>query len=108
LIITEDYIKISLISDESILKRLPRYLSKKDYDILSITDPSHEASEGVQVQLTTKQREVIQYAVENGFFNIPRRIKSKEIAEKFNFSVSAFNELLRRVERKLFSAYFKR
>ncbi len=108
LIITEDYIKISLISDESILKRLPKYLSKKDYEILSISNPTHDISEKVQIQLTNKQQEVIQYAVDRGFFEIPRNIKSKAIADNFKITVSAFNELLRRVERKLFKTYFNK
>ena len=80
---------------------------KKDFKIISISDIIPE-SQAVNTLLTPRQSEIIQYAVDNGFFEIPRRIKSDEIADEFKISVSAFNELLRRVERNIFTTFFKK
>ena len=111
LIITQDYIEISLISDEkklkSIIQQLPAYVSKANFKILNISDVKYE-NETISSLLTPKQLNIIQFAVENGFFEIPRMIKSTEIADEFNISASAFNELLRRVERKISTTFFRK
>lgn len=46
--------------------------------------------------LTPLQRETIRYAVENGYYDIPRRVSTKEIAEQFEVSDQAVTERLRR------------
>ena len=110
LVITQEHLEISLISDEtklkSIIAQLPTYVSKADFKILGISDVIHKP-ESIQSLLTPRQLEIIRYATDNGFFEIPRKIKSEHIAQKFNISVSAFNELIRRVERKIFHTFFK-
>lgn len=58
--------------------------------------------------LTKKQIEIMNYAASKGYFEIPRKITSKEIAEKFNISTSALNEHLRKVERKINNFLFKK
>ncbi len=105
LVITQDYLEISLIGDESLLEQISSYLSPKKYEVLKIADITPE-KKSIKALLTKRQFEVIEYAVRNGFFELPRRISSKHIAKHFNFSVSAFNELLRRVERKMFNLFF--
>jgi len=105
LIITQDHIEISLIGDEVLLKQLTTYLSEKDFEILRIAEITPE-TKAIKALLTSNQIKIIQYAVDHGFFEIPRRIKSVDIAQQFQITVSAFNEMLRRVERKMFHTFF--
>lgn len=46
--------------------------------------------------LTPAQRETLLAALEGGFFDIPRRITTEELAEEFGISDQAVNERLRR------------
>jgi predicted DNA binding protein len=46
--------------------------------------------------LTTPQREALTYAVETGYYSLPRRTSTKEIAEEFDISDTAVTERLRR------------
>ncbi len=47
---------------------------------------------------TSRQREIAQYAIRNGYLEMPKRISAQEIANHFGISVSAMNEHLRKVE----------
>ena len=109
LIVRTDYIKIPLIGDESLFEQIQQYLPPGQYRIIKSSEitPKTERLDSSDALLTDRQSEVIQYAHSHGFFEIPRKIKSKAIAEKFQMTVSAFNEMLRRVERKLFNALFE-
>jgi predicted DNA binding protein len=46
--------------------------------------------------LTTPQRETLIYAVENGYYSLPRQSSTREIAEHFDVSDQAITERLRR------------
>lgn len=46
--------------------------------------------------LTPPQRETLKYAVESGYYSIPRRVTTQEIADEFGISDQAVTERLRR------------
>jgi predicted DNA binding protein len=46
--------------------------------------------------ITDRQREVLKFAFQNGFFKIPREISTKEIAEQFDITKQSTSELIRR------------
>ncbi len=106
LTITLDYIEISLIGDESLLEQIESIIPKNKFEILKISDITSDFKP-INALLTSRQLEILSYAISNGFFEIPRGIKSKEIAKTFSISVSAVNELIRKVEKKVFDNYFK-
>lgn len=58
--------------------------------------------------LTEHQRTLVETALEEGFFDYPRRISLQELASKIGVSASAASEVLRRAERKILSDYMKR
>jgi DNA-binding CsgD family transcriptional regulator len=76
------------------------------YKILSISTVL-SPNETPYSKLTERQRKIIYYAVENGYYEIPRQITTVDLAEKFNISPSALNEHLRKIERKIFHSMFK-
>ena len=53
------------------------------------------------------QKEIIFYAVRHGYYDIPRKISSRELANKFNISESALYEHLRKIEKTIFNSIFK-
>jgi len=46
--------------------------------------------------LTREQRETLTYAVEHGYYSLPRRVSTQEIADAFDISDQAVTERLRR------------
>jgi len=109
LVLTPHLMKISFISYEdqlkSVLNQLKTILPEENLRVAQIQDIKHEFN-SYHSLLTSRQLEIIHYAVEHGYFEIPRRISAKELAEFFHISVSALNEHLRKVERKIFGALF--
>ena len=54
--------------------------------------------------LTDRQREILFYAIEKGYYEIPRKINTQGIAQKFGISQSALSEHLRKIERVIFTS----
>lgn len=111
LILTKNYIKMSIISHEDQLKALIDYFSdfvnpKKSFKVLSIMPVSDDIG-SIYSNLTKKQLSVIEYATKNGYYQIPREISSEEIADKFEISVSAVHDHIRKAERKIFNILFE-
>ncbi|HUY01131.1 MAG TPA: helix-turn-helix domain-containing protein [Candidatus Deferrimicrobium sp.] len=108
LIVSRDYMEISIISYDEQLKSIIRQLGKvASFKILNIKDLKYQFNP-LHSLLSPKQREIIQFAINNGYFEIPRKMKSEEMAAHFNISVSALNEHLRKCERKIFMEFFRK
>ena len=57
--------------------------------------------------LTSQQEELLNHALDQGFFEIPRKITLKEFAMKEGISASALSEKLRRTIKKLIKKYLR-
>jgi predicted DNA binding protein len=55
--------------------------------------------------LTSHQRNLVETALEEGFFDYPRRITLRELSKKMGISASTASEVLRRAERKILASY---
>ncbi len=64
-------------------------------DIKRIYNPT-KPDAGPWYGLTTPQRETLSYAVEKGYYSLPRRRSTQDIAEEFSISDQAVTERLRR------------
>ena len=64
-------------------------------DIKRIYNPT-KPNAGPWYGLTTPQRETISYAVEKGYYSLPRRVSTREIADEFDISDQVVTERLRR------------
>ncbi|SEL02720.1 helix-turn-helix domain-containing protein [Haloferax larsenii] len=56
---------------------------------------------GVRAELTSRQREVLETAVENGYYDIPRQVSIETLAAELDCSPSTVSEHLRKVESKV-------
>ncbi|TFF87257.1 MAG: hypothetical protein EU549_05055 [Promethearchaeota archaeon] len=81
-------------------------LFESNFKILSISSvlPNEE---NLNLILTERQKEIIYYAVEKGYYEIPRKIDSNTLANHFEISKSAFCEHIRKIERTIFNSIFK-
>jgi predicted DNA binding protein len=53
-----------------------------------------------------RQQEIALYAARHGYYEFPKIISAEALADKFNISISALNEHLRKVERTAMLYFF--
>lgn len=102
-------ISVSFISDQEKIERIYKELDRigNNYKILNVSTKLPPNIENIFMLLTDRQREIIFFAVENGYYEIPRKINTNDLANKFQMSQSAISEHLRKIERIVFSSIFK-
>ena len=109
IIMEEDSIIIKFISYgkniDAIIEQQKKTFND-DFKILSITSVQPN-KENLHLILTERQKEIAYYAVEYGYYDIPRKITSEFLSNHFGISKSALCEHLRKVEKTLFVSIFK-
>ena len=65
-------------------------------------------TENLNLLLTERQKEIINYTVKMGYYEIPREVDSSKLADYFGISKSAFCEHLRKIERTIFQSIFRK
>jgi len=96
-------LRITLLGSSSQLKRYLADLSKQKlvkYRIASLTDARFPPNSPIG-RLTDKQRRVLITAYRLGYYDVPRRITSEELAKKLNLVKSTFSAHVRKAERRL-------
>lgn len=73
--------------------------NRVDVKILQLTSVADVES------LTSRQRSIVEVALEEGYFDYPRRISLRTLARKVGVSASTVSEVLRRAEKKILSTY---
>jgi len=56
--------------------------------------------------LTTRQEEIIRFALKKGYFDCPKNTNIRELAKFFDISISTASEILRRGVKKIVRDYF--
>jgi predicted DNA binding protein len=56
--------------------------------------------------LTENQEKIVRTAYERGYYDFPKRIGVKELADMFEISTATLSEILRRGQRKIIESYF--
>ncbi|MBN1801829.1 MAG: helix-turn-helix domain-containing protein [Candidatus Lokiarchaeota archaeon] len=108
IVLDRDYLLVSIISEskniDAFCESLENFYSG-DLEILSITrlHPNHA---NLFLELTDRQKEIVYYAIQHGYFEIPRKIDSEKIANHFEISQSALYHHLRKVERTIYYSIF--
>ncbi|MFX1388426.1 MAG: helix-turn-helix domain-containing protein [Promethearchaeota archaeon] len=108
IILDQDRLLVSIIT---VSKNVNKFVESLDafynnkLEILSISDiqPNYE---NLFLKLTDRQKEIVYYAIQQGYFEIPRRINSKKIANHFKISRSALYEHLRKIEKIIYNTIF--
>lgn len=65
------------------------------------------SSLGLFPKLSPKQKEAIELAFKQGYYNYPRRLTLPKLAKQLDKSYSAFQENLRKAEKKILEYFFR-
>lgn len=97
--------RVTLVGTEEAFARANRYREPRGYDIeVERTGEYHPESERLLDGLTARQREVLDAAVETGYYETPRQATHAEIAERVDCSPATVGEHLQKIERSVFGA----
>lgn len=91
-----------LVTRRESLQTLIRNLESLDADpkLIKLSEISDKDA------LTVRQEQITRMAFEKGYFDFPRRIGLKELANSFDVSTSTLSEILRKGQRRIMSRYF--
>jgi len=108
IILDKDRLLVSIITESKNVDEFVNSLNHFYDEELEILSISHIALnyENLFLKLTDRQKEIVYYAVHNGYFEIPRKINSKKIANHFKISRSALYEHLRKIEKIIYHTIF--
>ena len=109
IILDENRLLTSIITESKNVDRFVNTLTKYYKGGLEILSISHIPLnyENLFLKLTDRQKEIAYYAVQHGYYEIPRKINSENIAVYFKITQSALYEHLRKIERTIYHSIFK-
>ncbi len=106
-----EYYKIISLNKKSQAAIMEYIQTIPEYEILSITDLDIDqykyqflTTNEIMKSLTARQIEVLVKAYEQGYYKIPRSVKTRELAEKFNVSRTATEKSLRKAENTIITS----
>ncbi len=100
-------ISVKFLIEDNTLDKFLKLVEEKEnmFEIVSITSKNPNYDQ-LYLNLTERQKEIIFYAVQHGYYDIPRKIDSRELADRFNVSKSVLWEHIRKIERYVFKSIF--
>ena len=98
-------VKMTLLGNAKQVRVLPEMLKKAGirYKVLQQVDASFSPTSPLG-SLTEKQRKVLTTAYNHGYYDVPRKISSKQLAGKLKIGSSALIKHRRKAERRLLTA----
>src|SRR4030042_465134 len=115
LIVREDGIHCHILAEEQYLTNIYETLSKitESWKINNISKierlkdfDQFDPLQMLTPNFTARQRDIVAYAAQNGYFKSPKQISGKKIAEHFGISVSAVNMHLKKAEDIAINFFF--
>ncbi len=94
--------RVSIVGEDETLQKLLMSVEKlsKGSKILSLTRLKPKPESAIST-LTDKQRKALLTAYGLGYYEVPRRVSSEEIAKLLNIDRSTFTEHLRKAEKRI-------
>jgi predicted DNA binding protein len=89
--------------DRETIERMVSNMEEHGHDVTLVKLATLETDE----VLTSRQEDILRYAMEKGYYDDPKRITLVELAREFDVSNSTVSEMLRKSQRKLMGEYFK-
>jgi hypothetical protein len=95
-------LKLTFLGNAGEMKKLLARADQvgQEFKILSLTD-ARFSPDSILQKLTEKQRRILSLAYESGYYDLPRRIGSEELARKSDIVKSTLLEHLRKAENRL-------
>ena len=81
----------------------------KSIEILSTVTADDTAKNSMKIlpRLTNRQNEIMNYATRKGYFQVPKRISTQEIADHFKITPSAILNHIQKAERSIMGYFFE-
>lgn len=99
-------LRVSVIGSENAISRFGTETQER-VDVSIEQLGSYDPTTGRPfTDLTDRQREVLQTAIETGYYDVPRNITHEDIAEKLDCTPGTVGQHLRRIESKIMSSAF--
>ncbi len=98
----EGQVMLHILGEKPAIETLLAKLSPGEDD--AVLESLHETSvqeDAPRELLTDRQRSVLKVALEEGYYDIPRTTKLRDLAETLDTSSATLSEILRRTERRL-------
>lgn len=107
--IRDEKVKVSFVGKSAQISKLLERIERANlrYKILSLTDAKFSADSPLS-KLTDRQRTILLSAYNLGYYDIPRRFDSEQLAEKLNLGRSTVAEHLRKAEQRLIAEAISR
>lgn len=102
---SEDHLKITYLGTEEIFKKLYDYAEQSDHMSFEILATGEYDTDGkaFSSMITSRQEEVLETAVDLGYYGEPRQASLEDISEVIGINPSTVGEHLRKVEKRVFS-----
>ncbi len=100
--VTDDLIEWTVIAANSTyIRNFIKRAKNAGYNVVRrlMVDPNPE------LRLTARQEEVMTFALENGYYEIPKRITIDDLCRKFDCSKSTLSVVMRSAEKKIIELY---
>ena len=91
-----------ILSGYQELKKLLRELHEHGNNVKVIKVTKYKTED----ILTARQEQILRIALEAGYYEFPRKITIRALAEKLELSVSSLSEIIRRAEKNVIVNYF--
>jgi hypothetical protein len=103
--IVDGKIRMTFVGKPRQLKALLKTCEEIDlhYKVISLSEATFSPPAPLS-SLTKKQRDILVTSFREGYYDIPRRMESRELATKLGLKSSAFIEHRRKAERRLISS----
>ncbi|EMA05255.1 transcriptional regulator [Haloferax mediterranei ATCC 33500] len=102
---SNDYLKVTYLGSDDTFKKLSEYIEDIDFvtfELLEMGDYDPNESSFSRM-LTSRQEEVLETAVELGYYNEPRQASLEDIGGVVGIAPGTVGEHLRKVEERVFS-----
>ncbi len=110
LIIDPDMMIVTFIvkEDYQLSPILTQFSGFKSIELLAISKPEETIENFMQSlpRLTARQREIITYASRQGYFELPKKVSTQQLAEHFGISTSAILNHIQKAEKIMVKFHF--
>jgi hypothetical protein len=102
---SDDNLKITYLGDDEIFKKLYDHVKNTEYINIDIIETGDCETNGKSFNrmLTSRQEEVLETAVDLGYYSEPRQASLEDISEVVGIAPGTVGEHLRKVEERVFS-----
>ncbi|SEN53211.1 HTH DNA binding domain-containing protein [Halorientalis persicus] len=102
---SEDHLKVTYLGTDEIFSTLYEYAEEADYMTVDVLETGEYETDGTSFSrvITSRQEEVIETAVDLGYYSEPRQASLEDISEVVGIAPGTVGEHLRKAEERVFS-----